>query len=270
MGLVRTPNDFGVRGEAPTQPKLIDWLAGELIQRKWSRKAMIKVIVSSATYQQSSRHRPELAKIDPNNHLLHRQNRFRVQAETIRDLTLAASGQLSPKIGGPSVFPPLPPGVATLSYANNFKWKTSNGEDQFRRGMYTFFKRTSPHPNLITFDCPDSNVTCMQRNISNTPLAALATLNNTVFTDAAKAMAKRLLAEHAEDTTRIQLGFQLCTARQPTPAEGAGFAELLTKAKAYYADHKDAAAAFNGNPEASAWTVVTRIFLNLDEFITRE
>ena len=269
-GLVRTMNDFGARGDAPSHPALLNWLAGEFVRLKWSRKAMIRLITQSATYQQSSRHRPELSEIDPNNHLLHRQNRFRVQAETIRDLTLAASGQLSAKIGGPSVFPPLPPGVAELSYANNFKWKTSNGEDQFRRGMYTFFKRTSPHPNLITFDCPDSNVTCVKRNISNTPLAALATLNNTVFTDAAKAMSKRLLSERAEDTARIQLGFQLCTARQPTPSEIAAFADLLTKAKAYYADNEDAAAAFNGNPEASAWAVVTRIFLNLDEFITRE
>ena len=169
-GLVRTMNDFGARGDAPSHPALLNWLAGEFVQLKWSRKAMIRLITQSATYQQSSRHRPELSEIDPNNHLLHRQNRFRVQAETIRDLTLAASGQLSAKIGGPSVFPPLPPGVAELSYANNFKWKTSNGEDQFRRGMYTFFKRTSPHPNLITFDCPDSNVTCVKRNISNTPL----------------------------------------------------------------------------------------------------
>ena len=269
-GLVRTMNDFGARGDAPSHPALLNWLAGEFVRLNWSRKAMIRLITQSATYQQSSRHRSELLGIDPNNHLLHRQNRFRVQAETIRDLTLAASGQLSAKIGGPSVFPPLPPGVAELSYANNFKWKTSNGEDQFRRGMYTFFKRTSPHPNLITFDCPDSNVTCVQRNISNTPLAALATLNNTVFTDAAKAMAKRLLAERAEDTARIQLGFQLCTARQPTPSEIAAFADLLTKAKAYYADNEEVAAAFNGNPEASSWAVVTRIFLNLDEFITRE
>ena len=269
-GLVRTMNDFGARGDAPSHTALLNWLAGEFIRLKWSRKDMIRLITRSATYQQSSRHRPEISKIDPNNHLLHRQNRFRVQAETIRDLTLAASGQLSRKIGGPSVFPPLPPGVAELSYANNFKWKTSAGEDQFRRGMYTFFKRTSPHPNLITFDCPDSNITCVQRNISNTPLAALTTLNNAIYTEAAKAMAKRLLSESADDTTRIQLGFQLCTARQPTPSEIANFADLLTKAKTYYADHPDAAAAFNGDSEASAWAAVTRIFLNLDEFITRE
>ena len=269
-GLVRTMNDFGTRGDAPSHTALLNWLADEFIQLKWRRKDMIRLITQSATYQQSSRHRPEVAENDPNNHLLHRQNRFRVQAETIRDLTLAASGQLSPKIGGPSVFPPLPPGVAELSYANNFKWKTSAGEDQFRRGMYTFFKRTSPHPNLITFDCPDSNITCVQRNISNTPLAALTTLNNAIFTDAAKAMSKRLLSERAEDTARIQLGFQLCTARQPTPTEIAAFADLLAKAKTYYANHQDTATAFNGNPEASAWAVVTRVFLNLDEFITRE
>lgn len=269
-GLVRTQNDFGARGDAPTHPELINWLASEFVRRNWNRKDMIRLITHSATYQQASIHRPELADIDPNNHLLHRQNRFRVQAETIRDLTLAASGQLSRKVGGPSVFPPLPPGVAELSYANNFKWKTSPGEDQFRRGMYTFFKRTSPHPNLITFDCPDSNVSCIQRNISNTPLGALTTLNNTVFSDAAKAMAERLLKERADDQARIQLGFQLCTARHPTPREASAFNDLLIKAKAHYAEHEEQAKAFNGDAESSAWTVVTRIFLNLDEFITRE
>jgi hypothetical protein len=269
-GLVRSTNDFGVRGDAPTHPALLDWLAGEFVRRKWSRKEMIRLITQSATYQQASIHRPELARTDPNNHLLHRQNRFRVEAEIVRDLTLGASGQLSRKVGGESVYPPLPLGVAQLSYANNFKWAVSGGEDRYRRGMYTFFKRTSPHPNLITFDCPDSNVTCVKRNISNTPIAALATLNNSVFTDAAKAMAKRLIKERNSDTERIAMGFQLCTARKPSTKEAAAFLALLKKAKLYYGENETEAKAFNGDAEASAWATLTRIFLNLDEFITRE
>jgi len=270
IGLVRTPNDFGVRGEAPTHPKLIDWLAGELIQRKWSRKAMIKLIVTSATYQQSSLHRPELREKDPDNKLIHRQNRFRVEAEIIRDLHLATSGLLSDKIGGPSVFPPLPSGVAALSYANNLKWNTSKNTDRYRRGMYTFFKRTSPHPNLTTFDCPDSNVTCVKRGRSNTPLAALATLNNTVFSEAAKAMAKRILQEKSDDADRIERCFRLCVARPLTSDEHAAFAGLLKSAREYYRSHEQEAKAYNGDAEASAWATIARIILNMDEFITRE
>ncbi len=269
-GLVRTPNDFGVRGESPTHPKLIDWLAGELIQRKWSRKAMIKLIVTSATYRQASLHRSELKEKDPDNKLIHRQNRFRVEAEIIRDLHLAASGLLTDKVGGPSVFPPLPAGVAALSYANNLKWNTSKNADRYRRGMYTFFKRTSPHPNLTTFDCPDSNVTCVKRSRSNTPLAALATLNNSVFAEAAKAMAKRVIKEKPDDASRIELCFRLCVARPPTPDEHAAFAGLLKSAREYYRSHKPEAKAYNGNPEASTWAATARIMLNMDEFITRE
>ena len=269
-GLVNTMNDFGVRGHAPSHPELLDWLAAEFIKRKWSRKSMIRLIVSSATYRQASMHRPKLSEVDPNNRLLHRQNRFRVEAEIVRDLSLAASGLLSRTIGGPSVFPPLPSGVAALSYANNFKWNTSKGEDRYRRGVYTFFKRTSPHPNLLLFDCPDSNVTCVKRNISNTPLAALATLNNPVFTEAAKRLGKRLMNEGETDAQRIRNGFRLCVTRPPTANESAAFAKLLQQAKAYYAANEAEAKAFNETPKASAWATVARVMLNLDEFLTRE
>jgi cell division septum initiation protein DivIVA len=193
-----------------------------------------------------------------------------VEAEIIRDLHLATSGLLSDKIGGPSVFPPLPSGVAALSYANNLKWNTSKNTDRYRRGMYTFFKRTSPHPNLTTFDCPDSNVTCVKRGRSNTPLAALATLNNTVFSEAAKAMAKRILQEKSDDADRIERCFRLCVARPPTPDEHAAFAGLLKSAREYYRSHEQEAKAYNGDAEASAWATIVRIILNMDEFITRE
>ncbi len=188
-GLVRTMNDFGIRGESPTHPRLLDWLARSLIENHWSRKQLIRTIALSSTYRQSSRHRPQLADVDATNRLLHRQNRFRVEAEIIRDVTLAASGLLSGRIGGPSVFPPIPPSITDLTYNSSFKWETSEGEDRYRRGLYTFFKRTAPHPNLTTFDCPSSNVTTVRRQRSNTPIGVLVLLNNEVYAEAARAMA---------------------------------------------------------------------------------
>jgi len=279
-GIVPTVNDFGVRGEAPTHPELLDWLAWHFPRDMgWSRKTLIKTIVTSAIYRQSSHHRPQLQEIDPTNRLLARQNRLRVEAEIIRDLHLAASGLLSEKIGGPSVFPPLPSGVAELSYANNFKWKTSEGEDRYRRGMYTFFKRTSPHPTLVSFDCPDSNTTKLQRDTSNTPLQALATLNNEVFTEAAQAMARRVLSDGGDsDVERLTYALRLCIARKPDAAEIGRFENLMQSARDYYAAHpEDAKAATqrhaaNEIPQAenAAWVATLRMVMNLDEFIVRD
>lgn len=278
-GLVRTANDFGVRGERPTHPELLDWLAGELVRRRWSRKDMIRLIVSSATYQQSSRHRPDLADIDPQNHRFYRQNRWRVEAEVVRDLTLAAGGLLCDRVGGPSVFPPLAPDIAALSYANNFKWKDSAGDDRYRRGMYTFFKRTAPHPNLTTFDCPDANTTSIGRRTSNTPLQALVTLNNESFVEAAQSFAKRLLESPAvDDRARLTVALRDCLTRPPTADELSTLSELLSSARAWYAAHADEAKAAVGpfapkdvpSAEAAAWVATVRIMLNLDEFLTRE
>ena len=272
VGLVRTPDDFGVRGAPPTHPQLLDWLAHHFIhQAKWSRKDLIRLIVQSATYRQSSTHRQGLANLDPNNELLHRQNRFRVEAEIIRDLNLAVAGLLSRKVGGPSVFPPLPAGIASLSYANSFKWNTSKGENRYRRGLYTFFKRTSPHPNLITFDCPDSNVACVKRNRSNTPLAALVTLNNPTYAEAAKAFAMRITKESLSgDEARISHGFRLCVSRNPEPDETEAFASLLNEARSWYGKNPEEAKVLAGDVETAAWTASLRIMLNMDEFISRE
>jgi hypothetical protein len=279
-GIVPTLNDFGVRGEMPTHPELLDWLAWQFPRELgWSRKELVKTIVMSATYRQSSRHRPELRTMDPTNLLLARQNRVRVEAEVVRDLYLAVSGLLSNKIGGPSVFPPLPSGVAELSYANNFKWKTSEGEDGYRRGMYTFFKRTSPHPTLISFDCPDSNTTRLQRDTSNTPLQALATLNNDVFAETAQAMARRVLSEGGEDdVARLTYALRLCIARQPHEQEVDQFRQLLETARDYYHGHaQDAEQLISRHPanhvpaaENAAWVATMRMVLNLDEFIVKD
>ncbi len=279
-GIVPTMNDFGVRGDPPSHPRLLDHLAARLIDDGWSRKALIKYIVMSATYRQSSRHRPELLDVDPTNRLLHRQNRFRVEAEIIRDLSLAAGGLLSPNIGGPSVFPPIPPGVTDLTYNSSFKWNPSQGEDRYRRGMYTYFKRTAPHPNLITFDCPDSNVTNVERDRSNTPIGALVTLNNQSFVEAAQGMAQHVLMQSAltTDDAKLRYALRRCIARVPSDQELADFSKLLNQSRAWYENEPDAASQLIGYRPAkgiapvenAAWIATLRIMLNLDEFITRE
>jgi hypothetical protein len=278
-GLVRTMNDFGLRGERPVHPELLDWLGAEYRRLGWSRKKMIETIVASATYQQASAHRDELREIDPTNKLLARQNRFRVEAEIVRDFCLSVSGLLSDQFGGPSVFPPLPAGVAGLSYNNNFKWTASEGEKRYRRGLYTFFKRTAPHPNLTTFDCPDSNTTNVRRSSSNTPLQALTMMNNEVFVEASQAFAKRVLEmDAAGDNQRMRQALRLCIGREPEQMETARFVDLLEKGRAYYSANFERAQKLVGNyqpegiaaPEAAAWVAVARTALNLDEFITRE
>ena len=265
-GLVATLNDFGVRGERPSHPELLDWLAAELIDRGWSRKALIKTIVLSRTYRQSSNHRLDLADIDPKNRLLARQNRFRVEAEIVRDLSLGAAGMLTAKLGGPSVFPAMPAGVSDVNYNSAFKWKVSTGGDKYRRGLYTYFKRTAPHPNLMTFDCPDSNVTCIKRTRSNTPLAALITLNNDTFTEAARALAKRI----CKDDQPLISAFRHCLSRDPLREEFQQLLDLLEASTDYYAEHSEHAELLSpGAPERAPLTATVRILLNLDEFLTR-
>ncbi len=297
-GIVRTVNDFGVRGDPPTHPELLDWLASDFMgdshsqgnRTPWSRKRLIKTIVMSETYRQSSRVTPELLEKDPSNRWLARQSRFRVEGEVVRDICLDASGLLARKVGGPSVFPSLPPGIAELSYAGNFKWTPSEGEDRYRRGMYTFFKRTSPHPSLITFDCPDANLTCLERTRSNTPLQALVTLNNDAFVEAARGWAARLLThENWSSEQRIDWAFRIGLSRSPSDYERAEMLRLLSDAKEHYSEHADEArqlraevkvtsskgqddqeASVVSDAEVAAWVALTRVILNLDEFLTRE
>jgi hypothetical protein len=270
-GIVRTVEDFGVRGERPTHAELLDWLASEFMDHGWSRKHLIRLIMNSATYRQRSDTRLDLLETDPRNTLLARQNRLRAEGEIVRDLHLAASGLLSGKIGGPSVYPPMPPEIASLSYAGNFKWTESKGEDRYRRGMYTFFKRTAPYPDLMTFDCPDANVASVRRTVSNTPLQALTTLNAQTFTEAARALAQRALDDpSADDTARMARVFQLCLIRPPQPRETSALLGLLNDARAYYAGHEDDAKKAAKDAESAAWTTAARILLNTDEFITRD
>ncbi len=291
-GIVKSANDFGIRGDAPSHPELLDWLARNFVglDREpianaiqtiaWSRKELIKQIVMSATYRQSSKRRMELSTIDPENQLLACQNRLRVEGEIVRDISLDAAGLLARTIGGPSVFPALPPGIAELSYAGNFKWTVSKDTDRYRRGMDTFFKRTAPHPNLITFDCPDANLTCVDRNTSNTPLQALVVLNNESFVEAAQGFAKLLLNSSTTSDAKSNLvhAFRICLARPPKDGEVMVLLDVLEASRRFYAEHLSDAKTMVGNlpalhieiQENAAWIATVRVLLNLDEFITRE
>jgi len=281
--LVRSPGDYGTRGMTTKYPELLDWLAHWYLHNaRWSRKALIRLIVHSETYKQSSATRSELIEIDPDNELLARQNRFRVEAEILRDIALQTSGLLSRKIGGPCVFPPLPAIVAQQTYGGKNNYKVSEGEDRYRRGLYTFFRRTAIDPNLTTFDCPDSSAAKPQRDSSNNALQALALLQNEVFHEAAQSFARRLLklsfAEGLSDRDRLRQGYLIAVSREPDHAEIAMFESLLREARSYYHDHHQEAAELVGShavddvdvAENAAWIATGRIILNFDEFVTRE
>jgi hypothetical protein len=256
-GIVETDNDFGTRGTPPTHPELLDWLASEFIRSGWDVKGFQRLIVTSATYRQSSHARPDLASVDARNRLLARQSRLRLDAEVVRDVALAASGLLNPKVGGPSVYPPQPAGVYAFTQVPR-TWKASTGKDRYRRGMYTYFWRSAPHPGLAVFDAPDASTACTRRNRSNTPLQALTLLNDQGFYELARGLADRILKEGGpDDAGRIALAFRLCLARQPKPAEAQTLARLLHEQSVGHEPH-------------DAWTTVSRVLLNLDEFITRE
>lgn len=262
-GLVETENDFGTQGELPTHPALLDWLATELIARDWSMKAIHRLIVTSATYRQSSHVRPDLELKDPINKLLARQTRLRLDAEVVRDVALSASGLLSKKLGGPPVYPPQPDGVMALGQVKR-TWKPSTGEDRYRRGLYTHIWRATPHPAFAVFDAPDGFSACTRRLRSNTPLQALTLLNDEQFYEFAGALAQRVQTEAQGDLpAQIDHAFQLCLGRKPAPDERARLVALF--------DQQFAAA--TGEEPArrnEAWTILARVLLNLDETITRE
>lgn len=275
-GLVETENDFGTQGAKPTHPALLDWLAADFRSGGWGIKRLIRQIVTSATYRQSSVMRSDLLVSDPANLWLARQSRVRLEAESIRDVCLAASGQLTRKIGGPSVYPPQPEGIYVMTQVKK-AWPESQGADRYRRGMYTFFWRSSPYPNLPTFDAPDANTSCTRRVRSNTPLQALALANDRSFYEIASGLADRALAEYpAQDETRLQGMFRDCLTRDPQPEELARlqtFLEQVRQSVNNSAAAKTEAADGNDTPASNdrlAWTAVARVLLNLDEMITRE
>lgn len=273
-GLVATMDDLGTRGEPPSHPELLDWLAVEFRESGWSRKALVRLIVTSATYRQSSRPRPELKQRDPYNTWLSHQNRFRPEAEIMRDLALAASGLLAERIGGPSVRPPQPPGISELTYANSAKWVDSQGPDRYRRGLYTWFQRTSPYPMLLTFDAPDGNICVVRRERSNTPLQALTLLNDPVFVECARALGYKLA--HMTDLNaecRIDHAFMVTLGRAPEPEEAVELAALRDRFQTHFESNPTSTHLFmsddTANAEQASWTALARTLLNLDEFLNR-
>ena len=275
-GLVETANDFGTQGAEPTHPELLDWLAAEFMENGWSQKQLVRLIVTSATYRQSSAARPELTERDPANSWLARQNRLRLPAELVRDNALTVSGLLYDKIGGKSVHPPQPEGITALSYSKK-DWPEDRGPNRYRRGMYIFIRRTSPYPMLINFDAPDTLTANVQRERTNTPLQALNLLNDPVFFEAAQALALRVAAEREGFDERLERMFRLALGRKPTAAEKDRIATYFQSQKGMFQDDTDAAAATapiappsEAQPDLAAWTGVARGLMNLDEFITRE
>ena len=276
VGIVSTSDNFGVQGEKPSHPELLDWLAWEFMQNGWSMKQLIKKIVLSSTYRQSSDARKELEDLDPENRLVARQSRLRLSAEQIRDSALRVSGLLYPKIGGESARPPQPDGAQRLGGS---EWTASKGKDAYRRGLYVVFHRMSPYPLMTNFDMPSAYGPSCLRNRSTTPLQALNLLNDPVFIEAAQALAVRVLAESdaTDDRGRLSYAFRLCLGRQPDADEQAYLLAALERQEAIIdrspqTPGKLAPFEVEGvDPtEQAAWVTMSSVLLNLDEFITRE
>jgi hypothetical protein len=272
-GLVRTLGDFGSQGEPPTHPELLDWLAVELVNQDWSLKEMHRLIVMSATYRQSSRVTPELLARDPENRLLASGSRGRLEAELVRDLALRASGLLEAELGGPSVFPPQPPGVSTEGAYGPLEWKTSQGGDRYRRGLYTFMKRTAPYAMFATFDAPSGESCLARREVSNTPLQALTLLNDTVFFEAAQALGRMAAENRGSVEERAQMVFRRCLTRPPYDRELQGltgfYHRQLERFKNGELDAAEVAGPGEGDVhQRAAWSALARVVLNLDETVT--
>jgi Protein of unknown function (DUF1553)/Protein of unknown function (DUF1549)/Planctomycete cytochrome C len=295
-GIVETENDFGTQGSKPSHPELLDWLASEFVRQGWSQKAIHRLIVTSSVYRQSSKQRPELEEADPYNTLLARQNRLRLEAEIIRDSALSASGLLTDTVGGPSVYPPIPEGAMSVTQVSG-AWPVATGPDRYRRGIYTFFRRSAAYPGLTVFDAPDASATCTRRVRSDTPLQALTTLNDETFVEFAEGLAARILKEApADNAARIRYGYMLVLGRAPRSDEEqrlerylasrmdeyktnpARATELIYKGGKFGPDGaplnppppKLAAMLPADLPLEAVWTGVARVLLNADDFLTRE
>lgn len=280
-GIVRSLGDFGTQGQWPTHPELLDWLAVELRDGGWDVKRLVKLIVMSRTYQQASSASDELRRRDPNNHLLARQTPFRLDAEFVRDSALAISGLLSDKIGGPSVKPYQPAGYWRYLNFPTREWQQDQGDDLYRRGLYTHWQRTFPHPSLVAFDAPSREECTAERPRSNTPLQALALLNDPTYVEAARGLAVRVIRDCGDSVSgRVRRAFQHAVNRDPTEAEIAVLSSLYEKHRQQYEQSKDEALkllAVGESPlpeaidpaELAAWTSVSRVILNQHEVITR-
>ena len=279
-GLVETEEDFGVQGTLPSHPDLLDWLAiAYRTEMAWSTKELCKTIVMSKTYQQSSNTSQEQQRADPDNRWLTRSPRFRLPAETIRDQALQIAGLLSPKIGGPSVMPPQPDGIWQTTYST-LKWTTSDGPDRYRRALYTYWRRTSPYPSMLTFDAGSREVCVIRRVRTNTPLQALVTLNDPVYLEAAASLGQRMIKQKTEDRDRLEAGFRLVLSRSPNEVELHRLGELLQTSIEEFRDHPEEAKSLlksgqievsemDDLPRAAAYVLVGNVLLNLDETLMR-
>lgn len=281
VGIVETEEDFGTQGSLPSHPELLDWLAVELRDGGWNIKQFLKTIVMSATYQQTSRVTPDQLAKDPRNVWLSHAPRRRLEAEIIRDQTMALSGLLSPKLGGPSVYPPQPDGMWRVAFDGAREYPTSKGEDRYRRGLYTVWRRTIPYPSMATFDAPSRETCTFRRLPTNTPLQAFVTLNDPVFVEAAQALGRRMVREGgATVDERIRFGLNLVLVRPPNKAQVAALKELYESELAHYRNAEKDAVKLATEPlgplpeglsaaEAAAWTVVANVLLNLDGVLTK-
>jgi len=280
IGIVATSEEFGSQGELPSHPDLLDWLAVEFRESGWDTKKLLKLIVTSATYKQNSHVTAELHAMDPANRLLARGPRVRLSAEMVRDQALAVSGLLSPKMYGKPVNPPQPDLGLKAAFGGSTDWKTSKGEDKFRRGIYTNWRRSSPYPSMATFDAPNREVCTVRRDRTNTPLQALVTLNDPVFIEAAQAMARRLGKHSGNIDTQLTRAFELSLLRPPTNQEFDRLKQFYQESLADYqaapAQAKEIATKPIGPapegaklPELAAMTVVCNVILNLDELLMK-
>ena len=280
VGIVGTSEEFGSQGEAPSHPELLDWLAIELLESGWDLKYLLKLIVNSATYRQSSVVTEEMYRKDPENRFLARGPRFRISAEMIRDQALFVSDLLSPKMYGPSVNPPQPEMGLKAAFGSETDWETSEGEDRYRRGIYTSWRRSNPYPSMATFDAPNREVCMVRRDRTNTPLQALVTLNDPVYIEAAQALGRRMASVGGSTAKKAALGFQLCLTRPPSVQEKETLLRLYESLKRRYSDDLKAAVDMASDPigpvpeggdvaEYAAWTVVANALLNLDEMFLK-
>ena len=280
IGLVATSEEFGSQGELPSHPKLLDWLATEMIRLKWDVKAFIKLLVTSESYRQNSHVTEEMAANDPLNRMLGRGPRVRLSAEMVRDQALAVSDLLSPKLYGRPVNPPQPDMGLKAAFGGGIDWKTSTGEDRYRRGIYTTWRRSNPYPSMVAFDAPNREVCTVRRGTTNTPLQALVTMNDPVYIEAAQALARKMVLSGKSISDKISKGFEICLSRKPDADELKRLIELFDQVKAKYSQDENLAKKMATDPIGpvpsgmnttvlAALTVTSNVLLNLDEILMK-
>ncbi|MEM7233158.1 MAG: DUF1553 domain-containing protein [Planctomycetota bacterium] len=280
MGIVRSSEEFGSQGDLPTHPELLDWLAVELVESDWDIKGLLRTLVVSSTYRQSSKLSKELGERDPDNSLYARGPRFRLSAEMIRDQALFLGGLLSRKKYGPPVKPLQPKLGVSAAFGSGIDWRTSGGEDRYRRGLYTTWRRSNPYPSMATFDAPNLEVCTVRRARTNTPLQALVTMNDPVYVEAAQGLGRLMVRNGETVDSRIEYGFRRCLSRLPSTIEAQKVKELFERVRKKFSIDVDAAMKLATQPigalpkgasavEMASWTVVASVLLNLDETLMK-